>query len=100
MFYFMQGIVLHKMHRIIRDNYYLEIMEIEAAKSIAMALVVGLGVIGPGLGIGLIVGRALEAMGRNPEASGKIQAMMFVGIAFAEALAIFALVVGFIIKYT
>lgn len=75
-------------------------MEIEAAKSIAMALVVGLGVIGPGLGIGLIVGRALEAMGRNPEASGKIQAMMFVGIAFAEALAIFALVVGFIIKYT
>ncbi|MEK9167978.1 MAG: ATP synthase F0 subunit C [Patescibacteria group bacterium] len=75
-------------------------METEAAKSIAMALVVGLGVIGPGLGIGLIVGRALEAMGRNPEASGKIQAMMFVGIAFAEALAIFALVVGFIIKYT
>ena len=75
-------------------------METEAAKSIAMALVVGLGVIGPGLGIGLIVGRALEAMGRNPEASGEIQAMMFVGIAFAEALAIFALVVGFIIKYT
>lgn len=96
----MQGIVLRKWHRIIRANYYLEIMEIEAAKSIAMALVVGLGVIGPGLGIGLIVGRALEAMGRNPEASGKIQAMMFVGIAFAEALAIFALVVGFIIKYT
>ncbi len=75
-------------------------MELEAAKTIGMALAAGLGVIGPGIGIGLIVGRALDAMGRNPEASGKIQAMMFVGIAFAEALAIFALVIAFIVKYT
>jgi F-type H+-transporting ATPase subunit c len=59
-----------------------------------------LGVIGPGIGIGLIVARALEAIGRNPEASGKIQTTMFIGIAFTEALAIFALVVGFIIKFT
>lgn len=65
-----------------------------------MALVVGLGVIGPGLGIGLIVARAIEAIGRNPEASGKIQATMFIGIAFTEALAIFALVIGFILKFT
>jgi F-type H+-transporting ATPase subunit c len=76
------------------------IMDIEAAKTLGMALVVGLGVIGPGIGIGLVVSKALEAMGRNPEATGKIQAMMFVGIAFTEALAIFALVIGFIIKYT
>ncbi|MCH8889309.1 ATP synthase F0 subunit C [Patescibacteria group bacterium] len=74
--------------------------EVEAAKNIAMALAVGLGVIGPGLGIGILVGKALEAMGRNPEASGKIQATMFIGIAFTEALAIFALVVAFIIKFT
>ncbi len=75
-------------------------MDIEAVKTLSMAIVVGVGVLGPGIGLGLLVGRALEAIGRNPEASGKIQASMFVGIAVTEALAIFALVVGFIIKFT
>ena len=75
-------------------------MDVEAAKIIGMALVVGLGVIGPGIGIGLVVGKALEAIGRNPEASGTITTMMFIGVAFTEALAIFALVIGFILKYT
>ena len=75
-------------------------MDIVSAKTLAMALAVGLGVIGPGIGIGLIVGKALEAMGRNPEATGKITPMMFVGIAFTEALAIFAIVIGFIVKFT
>ncbi len=74
-------------------------MEIESAKVLGMALVVGIGVVGPGIGIGLIVAKALEAIGRNPEATGKIQATMFIGIAFTEALAIFALVIGFIIKF-
>ncbi len=74
-------------------------MELEAAKALAMAIAVGLGVFGPGLGIGLIVSKALEAMGRNPEVAGKVQATMFIGIAFTEALAIFALVVGFIVKF-
>lgn len=74
-------------------------MGIEEAKLIGMALAVGLGVIGPGIGIGIIVGHALEAMGRNPEATGKITPMMFIGIAFTEALAIFALVIGFIVKF-
>ncbi|MHB0865839.1 MAG: ATP synthase F0 subunit C [Minisyncoccota bacterium] len=72
----------------------------ESAKLIGMGLVVGLGVVGPGIGIGLVVAGALQAMGRNPEASGKIITNMFIGIAFTEALAIFALVIGFIIKYT
>ncbi len=75
-------------------------MDIESAKILGMAIAVGLGMIGPGVGIGLVVSKALEAMGRNPEATGKIQAMMFVGVAFTEALAIFALVIGFILKYT
>ena len=74
-------------------------MELEAANSIGMALAVGLGMIGPGLGIGIVVGKAMEAIGRNPSASGKIQTTMFIGIAFTEALAIFALVTGFIIKF-
>ena len=75
-------------------------MDIESARLIGMGLAVGLGVIGPGIGIGLVVAGALQAMGRNPEASGKIITNMFIGIAFTEALAIFALVIGFIIKYT
>jgi F-type H+-transporting ATPase subunit c len=75
-------------------------MDIESAKTLGMAIVVGLGVIGPGIGLGILTGRALEAIGRNPEASGKVQATMFIGIAVTEALAIFALVIGFIIKFT
>jgi F-type H+-transporting ATPase subunit c len=75
-------------------------MDFESAKAIGMALAVGLGMIGPGIGIGIVVGHALEAMGRNPEASGRLLVNMFIGIAFTEALAVFALVVGFIIKFT
>ncbi|MBI1755046.1 ATP synthase F0 subunit C [Candidatus Azambacteria bacterium] len=74
-------------------------MDTEVAKLLGMAFAVGFGVLGPGIGIGLIVSRALEAMGRNPEASGKIQATMFIGIAFTEALAIFALVIAFLVRY-
>ena len=74
-------------------------MELESAKALGMALAVGLGVLGPGIGIGLIVSKALEAIGRNPEAAGKITPMMFIGIAFTEALAIFALVISFIVKF-
>lgn len=64
-----------------------------------MALAMGLGAFGPAIGIGIIVGRALEAMGRNPEASGQLQATMFIGIAFTEAIAIFALVIAFIARF-
>lgn len=71
----------------------------DAMKAIAMAIAAGVGVFGPGIGIGMLVARALEAIGRNPEAAPKIQATMFIGIAFVEALAIFALVVAFVIKF-
>lgn len=64
-----------------------------------MAIAAGLGVIGPGIGIGLIGGRAMEAIGRNPEASGKIVSNMILAIVFTEALGILALVVAFIIKF-
>ncbi len=66
---------------------------------IAMALAVGLGAIGPCIGMGILVGKALEAIGRNPDAAPKIQQNMILGIAFTEALMIFALVVAFIIRF-
>ena len=75
-------------------------MDPVSAKTLAMAIAVGFGMIGPGIGVGLVAASALEAIGRNPEAANKIQPLMFTGIVFAEALAIFALVVGFIVKFT
>jgi F-type H+-transporting ATPase subunit c len=74
-------------------------METESVRLLAMAIAAGLGVIGPGIGIGLIGGSAMEAIGRNPEASGKVVSNMILAIAFTEALGILALVVAFIIKF-
>lgn len=72
----------------------------EVYKNLAFALAVGLGMIGPGIGIGLIGQGAVQAISRNPQAESKIRTFMILGIAFTESLAIFALVIGFIIKYT
>lgn len=68
-------------------------------KELAMALAIGLWAFGPGIGIGLIGKAALEAVGRNPEAAGKIQWLAILSIAFAEAIAIYALVIAFIIGF-
>ncbi len=74
-------------------------MDVASAQNFAMAIAAGLGVLGPAIGIGLIGGRAMEAIGRNPEASGKIVSNMILAIVFTEALGILALVVSFIIKF-
>jgi F-type H+-transporting ATPase subunit c len=66
--------------------------------TLAKAIAIGLGAIGPGIGVGLIGGRAMEAIGRNPEASGKILVPMLIASAFAEAIAIYALVIAFSIQ--
>lgn len=68
-------------------------------KLLAAGLAMGLGAIGPGIGIGLLSMGALQAIGRNPEAQGQIQVNMFIGIAFAEAVAIYALVVALILLF-
>lgn len=66
---------------------------------LATAIVMGLGAIGPAIGIGMLAGKAMEAIGRNPEAASKIQTAMIIAIAFAEAIAIYSLVVALIIKF-
>lgn len=68
-------------------------------KSLGAAIAIGIGALGPGIGIGILAGKGLEAIGRNPEAEGKIRTNMILGIAFAEAIAIYALVVALIIKF-
>ncbi len=72
---------------------------VESAKMLAAAFAIGIGALGPGIGIGLLASKALEAMGRNPEASGKIQTSMILAIAFTEAIAIYALVVALMILF-
>lgn len=74
-------------------------MDIHSAQLIAMAVAAGFGVLGPGIGIGLIGGGAMQAIGRNPEATGKIVSNMILAIVFTEALGILALVVAFIIRF-
>ncbi len=69
----------------------------EAITAIAKAIAIGVGVFGPGIGIGILVAKALESIGRNPEATGQIMTPMFIGIAAVEALAIFALLIAFTI---
>ena len=65
---------------------------------VAKALAIGLGAIGPGIAVGIIGGKAVEAIGRNPEAAGIVRTVMILAIGFAEAIAIYALVISLIIK--
>lgn len=80
-------------------------MEVEAAEALGQGLkamgagLAMLGAIGAGAGIGILVGGAVQGIARNPDASGNIQTNMILGIAFAEAVAIYALVVALIILF-
>lgn len=68
-------------------------------KDFSVAFVMAFGAIGPAIGIGIIGGMASSAIGRNPDAAAKIQTAMILTAAFAEAVAIYALVVALIIKF-
>ncbi len=72
---------------------------LDAVKSIAAAVAIAVGAFAPAMAIGNLAGKAMEAIGRNPEAAPKIQTAMILAIAFAEAIAIYALVVALIIKF-
>lgn len=69
----------------------------EAVKMLGAGLAIGLGLIGPGIGIGVLGAAAMNALGRNPEARGAILTNMILAIAFAEALGIYALIVAVIL---
>ena len=74
-------------------------METEGIRLFAAAGAIAIGTIGPAIAIGMIGSKGADAIGRNPEAAPKIQTAMILAIAFAEALAIYALVVALIIKF-
>ncbi len=74
------------------------LLDAPALVQVAKALAIGIGAIGPGIGIGLIGAKAVEAIGRNPEAAGPVRTMMILAIGFAEAVVIYALVISLILK--
>ncbi len=71
----------------------------DSNKFLAAGIAMGLGAFGPAIGIGYLGGKAMEALGRNPEAAGPIQTNMILAIAFAEAIGIYALVVAILIGF-
>jgi F-type H+-transporting ATPase subunit c len=78
---------------------FLVALETDGAKAIGAGLAIAIGAIGPALAIGMLVGKAMEALGRNPEARAAIQTNMILGVAFAEAIAIYALLTALIIAF-
>ena len=72
-------------------------MDPEAAKLLGAGLAAGLGMLGPGIGIGILGAGAMNALGRNPEARGAILTNMILAIAFAEAVGIYALIVAILL---
>ena len=70
---------------------------IAAQEALSSGFAYGLAAIGPGIGIGYLVGQAVSAMARQPEAAGMVRTTMFLGIAFTEALALIGLVVIFLL---
>lgn len=74
-------------------------MDPEVSKLMAIAFIMGVGTIAPAIAIGWIGSRGADSIGRNPEAAPKIQTAMILAIVFAEAIAIYALVVSLILKF-
>ncbi|MBI2858627.1 MAG: ATP synthase F0 subunit C [Chloroflexi bacterium] len=74
-------------------------MDIDGMRVLGAGLAIGLGAFGPGIGIGMLGRGAMEALGRNPEARGAILTNMILALAFAEAVAIYALIVAIILAF-
>ena len=78
-------------------------MDAEAAKELGKllgaGLSMGLGAVGPGVGLGIMIGKALEAIARQPEVSGEVRTNMFIGIGVTEAVALYAFVVALILIF-
>ncbi|MFH1855186.1 MAG: ATP synthase F0 subunit C [bacterium] len=74
-------------------------LSLEIVQTIASAATITIGAIAPAVAIGWIGSKGVEAIGRNPESAGKVQTSMILAIAFAEAIAIYALVIALIVKF-
>lgn len=75
-------------------------MTVEMVKIFTTGITIAIGALGPALAIGQIGAKGLEAISRNPEAESSIRTNMILAIAFAEAIAIYALVISLLVKFT
>ena len=71
--------------------------DLSGLETIGKGLVIGMAAIGPGIGLGVLIGHSVEAMARQPEYAGQVRATMFIGIGLIEALALFGFVLSFIL---
>jgi F-type H+-transporting ATPase subunit c len=71
--------------------------DLESIKTVGKGLVIGLAAIGPGIGLGVLIGKSVEAMARQPEYANTVRTTMFIGIGLIEALALFGIAFSFII---
>jgi F-type H+-transporting ATPase subunit c len=74
-------------------------MDAQAAKLLGAGIAMGVGALGPGLGLGMMIGKALESIARQPEVAGDIRTNMFIGIGVTEAVALYAFVVALILIF-
>ena len=74
-------------------------MDAEAAKLLGAGIAMGVGALGPGIGLGILIGKALESIARQPEVAGDIRTNMFIGIGVTEAVALYAFVVALILIF-
>lgn len=74
-------------------------MDAESAKLLAAGLSMGIGSLGPALGLGMLISKALESIARQPEVSGEIRTNMFIGIGVTEAVALYAFVIALILIF-
>jgi F-type H+-transporting ATPase subunit c len=74
-------------------------MDAEAAKYLGAGIAMGVGALGPGIGLGLLLSKAYESIARQPEVSGDIRTNMFIGIGVTEAVALYAFVVALILMF-
>lgn len=73
--------------------------DIEAFRLLGAGLAAGLASVGPGVGLGYLIGKTIESITRQPEMGGEARTLMFIGIAFVEALALFGLVFAILIAF-
>ncbi|MBM3146306.1 MAG: ATP synthase F0 subunit C [Actinobacteria bacterium] len=74
-------------------------MDAEAAKVIGAGIAMGVGAIGPGIGLGMLISKALESIARQPEVTNDIRTNMFIGIGVTEAVALYAFVIALILVF-
>lgn len=74
-------------------------MDPKALAWLGAGLAIGIGALGPGVAVGMMVSKTVEAMARQPEVAGMVRTTMFIGVAFAEAIALYALVIAFLLSF-